>query len=111
MTIMRYVVPGLSSLMGAWVLASFAGVMFNPGNAGIWTTSLVWSLLASLLVMPTLVIVHHAINRAEQRRARERRARPSPPASPRENPFVEDASRERAPDWPPSEEEGPMAPA
>ena len=46
--------------MAIWVLSSFAGLMINPSNAEIWTTSLMWSLLSSLIVMPILVVVHHA---------------------------------------------------
>jgi hypothetical protein len=117
MPVVRHIVSGLSTLMGVWVLASFIGVMFNPGNAGVWTLSLVWSLLASLLVMPTLVVVHHANRRAERRRARARRERPSVPATP----FVEDAPApdarrqvpegQQVPEGPSAGEDGPMAPA
>ena len=74
MTIVRFLIPGLSALMGIWVVLSFAGVMFNPGNAGFWTTSLVSALLASVLVMPVLVIVHHATSQRDARPT----ARPAP---------------------------------
>jgi hypothetical protein len=60
MKIIRKLIPVLGLFMGVWVLASFGGVMFNVTNAGFWTTSLMWSLLASLLIMPGLVVLHHA---------------------------------------------------
>jgi hypothetical protein len=97
MTIVRSLVPGLSALLAAWVVLSFAGVMFNPGNAGFWTTSLISSLLASVLIMPVLVIVHHATKRADTRKATERA-----PSFTRETPNVgRETSPSPAPASPP----------
>jgi uncharacterized membrane protein len=70
MPIVRQLIPGLSALMGVWVFLSFAGVMFNAGNAGFWTTSLISALLASVVLMPILVVLHHATAQGD-RTARE----------------------------------------
>ncbi len=42
--------------VGLWVLVSFAGTMLDPARAPLWTRSLMWSLLASLLVSPALLV-------------------------------------------------------
>ena len=46
----------VSAAVGLWVLASFAGTMFDPARAQLWTRSLMWSLLASLLISPALLV-------------------------------------------------------
>lgn len=107
-TIRRSIV-GLSALMAAWVAISFIGVMFNTGNAGFWTTSLMWSLLASVLVMPTLVIAHHATNRAERadrEEGQEYSDEPETVSSSREEQpaFINEREQEHPP-WPPVEKE------
>jgi len=84
--------------MAAWVFSSFAGLLINPSNADLWTTSLMWSMIASLLVMPVLVFVYHAFGGtgqvpSEQDTAPEKQT--DVPAS-----FIPDGS---ASEWPPSE--------
>lgn len=92
MTVTRLFTLVLSFLMGLWVFGSFVGVMFNFDNAGFWTTSLMWSLLSSVLVMPVLVLVHHATVRAERRSTQAHGRRP-----PRTQPsFVRDEERDGA---------------
>jgi membrane protein implicated in regulation of membrane protease activity len=71
MKIVRQLIIGTSVFIAAWVGLSFIAVMLNTGNADFWTTSLVWSLLACIVVMPGLVIAHHANERAETRRAQQ----------------------------------------
>lgn len=71
MQVIRKIILGLSVFMGVWVAGSFIGVMFNIGNPEFWTASLMWSLLASVLVMPGLVIAHHARIQAERKAARK----------------------------------------
>jgi len=83
--------------MAFWVIASFAGVMVNAGDVGFWTTSLMWSLLASVIVMPGLVVAHHASKNAEKRAARKRKE--GSPDAGEERPFIEEQERERAA-WP-----------
>lgn len=95
MTVPRLFIVALSSLMGLWVFGSFAGVMFGLDNAGFWTTSLMWSLLVSALVMPVLVVLHHATVRAERRSTQIHGRRTATP--PRLQPsFVRDEEREGA---------------
>jgi len=98
MSFFRVLVPGVSALMAIWVLSSFAGLMINPSNAEVWTTSLMWSLLSSLIVMPILVVVYHAFGKTDETPSRQDTAsegHTDPPA-----PFVSDDSSS---EWPPSE--------
>jgi hypothetical protein len=101
MKTVRRIIIGAFYLMGTWTMVSFAGVMFNPGNAEIWTMSLMWSLLASLLVMPGLVLAHHA----SHSRSRKQNASASEPSEQPsfQPPFVE-KEQEEAPLWPAAEE-------
>lgn len=101
MNAVRHIIWSLSVLMGVWVIVSFAGVMFNTGNAEIWTTSLMWALLASLVVMPGLVIAHHMRQNAE-RKARPSHSADSEEAASEQPAFVSDRQQNQAP-WPPSE--------
>lgn len=99
----RKIIIGLSFLMGAWVIASFGGVMINAGDPGFWTTSLMWSLLASVIIMPGLVVAHHASKAAERRAAEKRMQQATPPIE--EQPaFVDEREREKA-GWPMEAEE------
>lgn len=56
----------LSILMGGWVIASFVGVIATTGQIEFWTTSLKWSILVVLVVMPVLVFFHYANGRAKE---------------------------------------------
>lgn len=96
MKIIRLIILGLSFVMGTWVIASFAGVMVNAGDADFWTTSLMWSLLASVLVMPALVVAHHATKNAEKRAAQKQMEQA---AQSEEAPFVDEREEQRAA-WP-----------
>jgi hypothetical protein len=96
MKIVRQIIVGLSVFIGVWVSLSFIGVMFDTGNAGLWTTSLMWALLASVVVMPGLVIAYHASERAETQAERKRARR----AMEQQTAFVDDAEQE-GPLWSP----------
>ena len=63
MSPVRRLIVALSSGIGFWVLASFAGTMLDPAHAEPWTTSLMWSLLASALVSPALLMAYHHTTR------------------------------------------------
>lgn len=65
----------LSSVIGVWVAVSFGGAMVDSGNAAFWSSSLMWSLLAFLVVMPALAMVTHAST--AQRQAQQRAAQAS----------------------------------
>jgi len=97
MNTVRKIIIGSFYFIGSWVIASFVGVMFNPSNAGLWTTSLMWSLLASLLVMPGLVLVYHASQARHQKERKVSRDVERPP-------FVED-EHEEGTLWPMPEED------
>ncbi|PSQ95815.1 MAG: hypothetical protein BRD55_09315 [Bacteroidetes bacterium SW_9_63_38] len=47
----------LAALVGTWLFSSFAGVMFDPIRAQIWTQSLMWALLASVTLAPVFLFV------------------------------------------------------
>jgi len=96
MKTVRQLIFALSALMGIWVIGSFLGVMFNTANAEFWTTSLMWSLLASVIVMPGLVVAHHANNRRARRKAAKQQ--PEMAASPVEeqSPFIDEEEQEGA---------------
>lgn len=88
MKIVRQIIIGLSVLVGCWVGISFVGVMFNIGNAEFWTVSLMWALLASVFVMPGLVIAHHASQRTRKQAEREHAQRTMQPTA-----FVDETER------------------
>jgi len=101
MRFLRVLVPGLSALLAVWVFGSFVALMVNPANAGTWTTSLMWALLSSLVVMPVLVVVHHMNTRAEQ--PTTDREAPSKEPTDAPSPFVPDSANGSSSEWPPSE--------
>lgn len=45
----------LAFAIGAWLLTSFGGAMFDSANAAFWSDSLMWALLAFMVVCPALV--------------------------------------------------------
>jgi hypothetical protein len=92
MKIVRQLIIGLSAFIAIWTGVSFIAVMFDAGNIDFWTTSLVWALLASVVVMPGLVIAHHATQQAKARADREQ-ARQS---IGQPTPFVGEADQEDA---------------
>lgn len=47
----------LSWLTGIWLSCSFVGVMFDSARASMWTQSLMWALLASVILAPALLFV------------------------------------------------------
>jgi len=47
----------LASAIGVWLLVSFGGAMFDSVNAAFWSSSLMWSLLSFLIVMPALALM------------------------------------------------------
>ncbi len=104
MRTIRKIILGVSYFVGAWVLTSFIGVMFNPSNAGIWTSSLMWALLASLIVMPGLVLVYHASYSRSQPTEVSPTTELSPTTEAERVPFIEEEQMDNTL-WPTSEEE------
>jgi ABC-type transport system involved in cytochrome bd biosynthesis fused ATPase/permease subunit len=103
MRFLRVLVPTLSALIASWVFVSFAGLMVNPASAGTWTTSLMWALLSSLVVMPILVVVHHMRVNAEQTTSAPES--PSEEAADAPRPFVSNSANGSTSEWPPSEQD------
>lgn len=54
---MKRLFKSLAWLTGIWLLCSFLGVMFNPSRAAMWTQSLMWGLLVSVILAPSLLFV------------------------------------------------------
>ena len=52
---MKRLFQALTVFVGIWVLGSFLGVMFDPARANIWTQSLMWAMLASVILAPVFI--------------------------------------------------------
>lgn len=98
----RRLILVLSAFIGVWVLVSFGGAMIDSANAGFWSSSLMWSLLSSLIIMPALVVANHASTKAEQKKAAKQTKASSQQEE--EDPFIED-SEEPHTLWPEPEQE------
>jgi hypothetical protein len=92
----RRIILALSSFIGVWVLVSFGGAMFDGANVAFWTSSLMWSLLSSLIVMPALVMVSLASDEASKKSARQ--------APSKQEPFIQEDSDEAHTLWPEPEQ-------
>ncbi len=62
---MRRILNVLTPIVALWALASFAGTMFDPGHAGFWTQSLMWSLISWMVVAPFFVFVRSQASPAQ----------------------------------------------
>jgi len=92
----RRLIGFIGAAVGLWMLASFGAVMFGAPTAEFWTSSLMWALLASMLLFPALLMAwlgsSTGLSRpAAPHRTEEERSR---------TPFAEDPS----PLWPEPEE-------
>jgi hypothetical protein len=72
---MRRILSILTPIVALWALASFAGTMLDPGHAGFWTQSLMWSLISCMVVAPFFVFVRSQASPAQS-------TDPSPSSSP-----------------------------
>jgi len=52
----RRLIGFISAAVGLWMLISFAAVMLGAPHAAFWTSSLMWALLASMLLFPALLM-------------------------------------------------------
>lgn len=59
----------LAAFVGVWLFSSFAGVMFDPMRANLWTQSLMWSLLASVTLAPVFLFVGTSSSSSPERPA------------------------------------------
>lgn len=97
----RRLIIALSSFIGIWFLVSTVGVMVDSANAALWSSSLMWSLLSSLVVMPALVMVNHASTKASRETARKQTQTPEQ----EQEPFIQEDSDETHTLWPEPEQE------
>lgn len=102
MKAIRHLILGTGVLVGVWVALSFIGVMADTGNAGFWTMSLVWGLLASIIIMPSLVVAHHANERVLRKHAQKQQSAAAP-ALDEQPAFVDESDRDDRL-WPSEEE-------
>lgn len=103
----RRLIIALSAFIGVWVLVSFTGAMVDSANAAFWSSSLMWSLLSSLIVMPALVMVNHASTQASRKTAQKQSRTPTPETpTPEEDqePFIQEDSDETQTLWPEPEQ-------
>jgi hypothetical protein len=99
---MKRLLSSLAIAVGAWVLVSFGGAMIDPAHAGLWTQSLMASLLTSLVLAPLLFVLRQR-NEADVRT--DATAAQTKAANQTEEPFVdEDAGRMRTL-WPQDDSE------
>jgi hypothetical protein len=97
----RRLILALSTFIGAWVLVSFGGAMFDSANAAFWSSSLMWALLSSLIVMPALVMANHATTQASRKK---KKARQQPTPETEQEPFIQEESDEARTLWPEPEQ-------
>lgn len=97
----RRLILALSAFIGVWVLVSFGGAMFDSANAAFWSSSLMWALLSSLIVMPALVMVNHASTQSAKKAAQQQAE---------QEPFIQEESDEAHTLWPEPEQEAEWPP-
>jgi len=49
---MKRILTTLATALGLWMLISFTGVIADGARPEFWTTSLMWSILASIVIAP-----------------------------------------------------------
>jgi hypothetical protein len=54
---MKRLFQALAIFIAIWVLGSFVGVMFDAAHANLWTQSLMWGMLASVILAPVFIFI------------------------------------------------------
>jgi len=54
---MKRLFLSIAAFVGVWLLGSFLGTMFDPARANLWTTSLMWAMLACVVLAPVFLFV------------------------------------------------------
>lgn len=54
---MKRLFQTLAAFVALWVMGSFLGVMFDGARQGLWTQSLMWSMLASVILAPVFLFI------------------------------------------------------
>lgn len=55
--IMKRLFQTLAIVVAVWVLGSFVGVMFDSARANLWTQSLMWAMLTSVILAPVFIFI------------------------------------------------------
>lgn len=55
---MKRFLTTLAAALGLWILASFTGVLVDGARPEFWTTSLMWSLLAGIVIAPFYAFIN-----------------------------------------------------
>jgi len=96
----RRLISSIGAAVVFWLTTSFAAVMLGAPHAGFWTSSLMWALLASLLLFPALLMAWIGFNTGPSSPPPDA-ARPAPDDHP--EPFGEDPPRL----WPTPQRDAP----
>jgi hypothetical protein len=80
--VMKRLFSALAIFVGIWLLGSFCGVMFDAAHKNLWTQSLMWALLSSVILAPVFLFVGTTDSGS------------SPPAAPGGEPFEVEGSME-----------------
>ena len=94
---MKRLLSSLAVAVGAWVLVSFGGAMIDPANAGLWTQSLMASLLTSLVLAPLLFVLR---SRKDADVRTDATAAQTKAANQTEEPFVDENAGRMRTLWP-----------
>jgi len=86
--------------VGAWVLVSFGGAMFDPARANFWTQSLMASLIASLVLAPLLFFVRQQTPASASKKTETPSPASQPAAQSQEDAFVTDEADRLDTLWP-----------
>jgi len=78
----RRLIGFICAAVGLWMLISFAAVMMGPPHAAFWTSSLMWALLASMLLFPALLMAWLGVDVPNSTSKSPREAEAGPPPEP-----------------------------
>jgi hypothetical protein len=92
----RRLIGIICAAVGLWTLLSFAAVMLGVPHAAFWTSSLMWALLASMLLFPALLMAWLGAGSSHSTSTSSREAE----SASRPEPFADEPS----PLWPEPEE-------
>jgi hypothetical protein len=87
----RRLIGFISVAVGLWMLISFAAVMLGAPHTAFWTSSLMWALLASMLLFPALLMAWLGSDRPAGL-SRPTHERDGSPDRPRPEPFADEPS-------------------
>jgi len=63
---MKRFLTTLATALGLWILASFTGVLVDGARPEFWTTSLMWSLLAGIVIAPFYAFIYSQMSSSHE---------------------------------------------